>query len=142
MEYQIIEELIGKVATKVHVLEDEGEDVLEFVLEDGTRVAFLHYQDCCESVYIKDIVGNLSDLENAVIVEAEEAWQSGDNAVVDDEDDDEYGYCGDSSTWTFYKFGTNKGSVTVSWFGTSNGYYSEGVSISVLQPGEESHYRW
>lgn len=139
MEYQIIEELIGKVATKVHLTEDD-EDVLEFVLEDGTRVAFLHYQDCCEHVYIKDIVGNLSDLENAVLVEAEEAWQSGDNNVVDD--DDEYGYCGDSSTWTFYKFGTNKGSVVVSWLGTSNGYYSEGVSISVRKPGDDSSHGW
>ena len=68
--------------------------------------------------------GNLSDLENSPILVAEEVSSVGAKEPVKSYDD--------SYTWTFYKFSTIKGSVTVRWLGTSNGYYSESVDFCKL----------
>lgn len=96
-------------------------DEIRMYLTDENYVRFYHEQDCCEHVRIEDVCGDFNDLIGEPLTEAEEV----------------YGYNGpsieaESYTWTFYKFATRKGSVTVRWLGTSNGYYSEGVSVEVV----------
>ena len=81
-----------------------------------------HSQDCCEDVSIDDIVGNLEDILNQEILIAEEVSNK-------DPKPEEYH---ESCTWTFYKIVTNRGAVTLRWYGTSNGYYSESVDFVLL----------
>lgn len=94
----------------------------ELVFENAReRYVFFHHQDCCESVYIESIVGDIEDLVNTPILTAEES--SGDTPA----DSDAKPY--ESYTWTFYKFATFKGYVDIRWLGESNGYYSESVDV-------------
>jgi hypothetical protein len=116
MTVKIFNSMLGKTMIDV-----KKSDELLFTSDDGKKFKFYHYQDCCESVYIEDVVGDLSDLIGSPILVAEE---------VDNIDEPKNYIHDDSSyTWTFYKFGTAKGSVTVRWLGTSNGYYSESVDF-------------
>lgn len=113
-----MKDMIGKTFSKVEKVND---DQILFTADNGDQYAFYHYQDCCESVVVKDVVGDLEDLVGAPLLEAEEATKDGDEP-------DAWG----SSTWTFYKFGTIKGHVNISWLGESNGYYSESVDKAFL----------
>jgi hypothetical protein len=85
------------------------------------RFLFGHYQDCCESVDINDIVGDLQDLVGEPLLIAEEV------SGATEPDEEHY----ESYTYTFYKFATRKGYVDVRWLGESNGYYSESVDLFV-----------
>ncbi len=122
MTVQTFSNMLG--VTMLNVDGKVGGGSMDFIGSNGKTYTFLHHQDCCESVNIEDIIGDLSDLIGSPIVEAEEI--SSDSAPAPTR---EYGI--DSYTWTFYRFSTNKGTVTVRWLGTSNGYYSEGVDFVV-----------
>ena len=100
-----------------------GNDAIILKTEDGRVFQLVHEQDCCESVTIEDIVGDLEDLVGSPLLRAEE--RAGETGQKEDYE---------SYTWTFYEFATIKGSVTIRFYGTSNGYYSESVSfMEVIQ---------
>jgi len=118
--YGNISALVGLTLTSV---ENHGNEEIVFTASDGRVFKLYHEQDCCESVSVEDIAGDLNDLVGAPILQAEEVT-SGDNPPgVQPEWQDE------SYTWTFYKLATIKGYVTIRWYGSSNGYYSEGVDF-------------
>jgi hypothetical protein len=114
-------QMLGK--TFVRVSGDVGGYEMTFETAEGQRFMFAHSQNCCESVDINDIVGDLQDLCGSPLLLAEEV--EGETPVDFDEMDHE------SVTWTFYKFATRKGYVDVRWLGESNGYYSESVDLFV-----------
>ena len=118
-----VNELIGRIISRIDVNRNDGDDRIVFYLNDGDRYEMYHSQDCCESVNIEDIEGDVDDLTGTPIITAEESSNRGDG------DDD---YYGDSETWTYYKFSTILGYVTIRWYGTSNGYYSESVNFDKI----------
>jgi hypothetical protein len=120
-------DLIGKVLTAIKGA--VGDDYIRFSCADGTEYQLWHYQDCCECVSVEDICGDLNDLIGSPILIAEEST-SGDNPP----DVDMAKEYQDSFTWTFYKLDTAKGGVTIRWYGSSNGYYSERVEFVEIKP--------
>ncbi len=119
MSCETIESMLGVVMASVV---EDGERLV-FLAEDGRQFRFEHVQDCCELVRIEDVCGDLDDLVGSPIVLAEEATNI---------DEPELEHEPESYTWTFYRFATGKGTVTVRWLGESNGYYGEGVHFSVV----------
>ena len=118
-------ELTGKTITRIEGM-DRLSDCITFHCSDGSVYNMLHYQDCCESVDIEDICGDVNDLLNSPILRASE------DTNRDDAPPEDRG--GESYTWTFYNIATVKGHVTIRWFGSSNGYYSESVSFEKVNP--------
>ena len=121
------EDLKGKTLKSVKNIDNEQ---LEFETTDGDKYLLHHIQDCCESVYIYDICGDLTDLIGTPILMAEEATSG------DEPEDVNLRWTPESQTWTFYKLRTIKGSVDIRWHGESNGYYSESVDFDMETKNE------
>lgn len=116
--------LLGKTLASVEVNGDDTE--IRFTTIEGQTYLMYHDQDCCESVGVESIVGDPQDLIDTPILRAEESSSS------DAQPRQEVSEYDDSFTWTFYKLATIKGYVDIRWFGSSNGYYSEGVSFALM----------
>ena len=117
-----IKDLVG--VELVSVINNNNDEIV-FTAGNGQKWLMYHDQDCCEGVYVEDIIGNLDDLVGAPIIMAEEVSTSDENPAGVPSKGSQ-----DSWTWTFYKFATIKGYVTIRWYGESNGYYSERVTFT------------
>lgn len=124
--YNSIDELQGKTLKRVE-LEKERGDTLVFETVEGEIYAMFHQQDCCENVNLEDVCGDLEDLVGSPILLAEEVTNTEDATVPRSKYDDCF-------QWTFYKLATNKGAVTLRWYGESNGYYSMDVTFAKMKP--------
>lgn len=113
-----ISELIGKVITDIFINTRKTEIIFE--CQGGAKYRMYHSQDCCEEVTIEDICGDLNDLLYYPIILATEDTNRKEIEGLKAEKNDTF-------TWTFYNIANKHGHVTIRWFGTSNGYYSEEV---------------
>ena len=139
MSTTILTCLINQVPTQVTKTDNE------FTIKTDTHTfTFYHEQDCCEDVYIDDICGDINDLIGLPLLEAEEVTSEQTASELPKQEQvkmqlqDKFPrihrtYEDDSYTWTFYKFRNAKTSITIRWFGESNGYYSESVHLKIEQ---------
>lgn len=121
-----IEELKGKWLTEI---KDSGDNELYFYTSEGDVYKMYHEQDCCEEVRLEEIIGDLGDLIGSPILMSEEVKE-----IVNLNRDNDRDW---SETWTFYKLATVKGYVTLRWYGSSNGFYSEAVDFVMLRREED-----
>lgn len=119
-----IEDMLHKTIKEIKQIDNYE---IWFLTTDNYLFEMYHCQNCCERVEIEDICGDLDDLIGAQIAVAEERTNDGG-----------YNDYGNSCTWTFYELKTFNGDVTIRWYGTSNGYYSERADMRFFTPDEVS----
>lgn len=93
------------------------------ILSDGRILALYHDQDCCEDVYIADGADELQTLVGEVLTGVEVVTKPFSQEELNDHGEE-------SATWTFMNVLTNKDSVQLRWYGSSNGYYSESADYA------------
>ena len=117
-------ELLGRTLSSIQGAEKGSQEIV-FRTTDPLEFRLLHEQECCEEVLVEDVCGDVTDLVGTPILLSEEVTSLGqpsDSRPTEKR-------LSDSQTWTFYKLATIKGSLTIRWFASSNGYYSESVDF-------------
>lgn len=109
-------DITGKTIKSIEGAEP-GSERVEFHFADGTACASVHMQDCCESVDVHRIDGDIANVVGRPILEAEEL-HDGETPIPNRE-------YAESWTWTRQRIRTESGEVTIIWLGESNGYYGE-----------------
>jgi len=107
--------------TLVNIIGDIGDKNVTFTTTGNKKYKMYNKEESFGNdvqVTVEDIVGDLSDLINYPLLMAEMVTNKGERPTDE-------GNC----TWTFYKLSTIKGSVTIRWYGKSNGYYAESVDF-------------
>jgi hypothetical protein len=137
---QMADTLKGRVIKSIKGLEGldsiEGNDTVIITFTDGVKLQLYHSQDCCECVYVEDVIGDINDLIGQPLIELQEETNTKSHPIDFDPNqisDDE------SFTWTFYKIASPKGWVVIRWYGSSNGYYSEYVDYRVIDAKGERY---
>ena len=116
-----IEELIGKTIVSIYGMKKDSDSIV-FKTSDNDMYIMDHVKECCESVFVDDVCGDVNDLIGSPILVAEERISDDNPKEIED-------YGDESHTWTFYHIVTIKGYVDIRWYGGSNGCYSESVDF-------------
>lgn len=113
--------LIGLTLSAV----DHDSETVTFTTNDDRQFRLYHDQNCCESVTVESIKGEVAHLIGSPITAAQEVIASERPADLPTNTDE----WRDSETWTTFTLATELGQVVIRWCGSSNGYYSESVSF-------------
>ena len=127
-DFETIKQLHNKTLSRVEY-KDKLDDELWFYTDDNKAIRLWHRQDCCESVNVDDIAGDLNDLVGSPLLRAEVRTEDGESSYGD-------------LMYTYYELATIKGSVTIRWYGSSNGYYSTRVDLAEYDVDEDGDVVW
>jgi hypothetical protein len=128
--YQIeaMEKIKGQTPVEINGMK-EGSEKVEIITAEGGKLTIVYEHDCCAGCEIVQVDGDPMDLLGAPLLMCEEDGNVGEQESKDKEYPDE------SFTWTFVKFASVHGYVTLRWYGSSNGYYSEAPTCYYEGPG-------
>lgn len=118
-QYSKMEDLLNQVPIEITKTEYDGNDCIYIKTLSDREFHLVHSQDCCESVNLESIDGDIQRLLNSPIITSYESYENGNS--------------GESSTWSFYHIGTNLDTVVIRFYGESNGYYSETAQLYELK---------
>jgi hypothetical protein len=121
------EEVYEKVkGAKVFTVEAASDAPVALVFEDGRKLILALDGDCCSSSYYSD-PEQFDELIGTTIQEIEEVSGKSHEGLPDNDGLDS------CTLWSFLKFTTNKGHVTIDWRNDSNGYYSGSVAPRLVE---------
>lgn len=122
MSYNLVEVdfnvLKGKIIEDVTYIEEES--AIYFTTSKNKQYVLMHIDECCEDVDLVDIVGDLYSLVGNKIYLAEKISNSESKPL---------GRLQTTYTWTYFKLASRGGYVTLSYYGTSNGHYTEDAKL-------------
>jgi len=125
--------LVGRTLEKVERQKSRygDSDEILFTAKGGHTVwRMYHSNDCCEHVDIEEVIGDFQDLIGTPILKSTEHANQ-EKPPKDAKYDDLW-------RWTFYDLSTIKGTVTIRWYGASNGYYGVAVDLKRIKgPGAD-----
>lgn len=122
-----IDTLVGQTITKIRI----ENDAVFMTLNNDREVYIEHEQDCCESVQMIPHDDSFLSLTGEIVT-----------AASHDTDDDipascKREYMDESHTHTIITLSAGDKVVKLEWFGESNGYYGEGVSVCEKEPVDD-----
>lgn len=115
--YKSFEELKGQTITSIEHNENEA----VFTTSEGKRYQLYHDQDCCESVLIQSVEGDIQSVLNSPIDLAYEK-------IAHEDENGQH----ESVTYSDFILETENVRLVLKWVGESNGYYSESVTFIEL----------
>jgi hypothetical protein len=128
-----IEKIKGQTPIEIDGMHEGSQEVVIKTKEGGKLV--LSDPGDYSTVEIVQVDGDPLDLLGLPLEMAEEV------SNVEPGPTDEQLRNDDSFTWTFIKFATVAGYVTLRWYGSSNGYYAEQPSVGYTGPDVGPHAR-
>lgn len=112
--------MVGKVFSKIEM--DRHQEFIIFSFEDGSVFKMGHNQECCEKVYLEDIVGDITKMIGQTVISASHTSDgdlSDDGVTVIE--------------YNFYTIQGNLDSITLRWYGETNSCYSINATLYRLR---------